>query len=109
MTLAALCRTYLLLMDFVSHSTGSAEPTSAIQFPTVDARTWTLPNGLGIIVQEDHSAPVASVQVWIETGSIHEDRHLGAGLSRRRRHDAWLRRRGQRGVRGGGADDPVAA
>ena len=25
--------------------------------------------------------PVASVQVWIETGSIHEDRHLGAGLS----------------------------
>jgi zinc protease len=68
-------------MDTVSHTTRSADPSSAIQFPTVDARTWTLANGLGLIVQEDHSAPVASVQVWVETGSIHEDRHLGAGLS----------------------------
>jgi zinc protease len=52
-----------------------------ITFPATSARPRTLPNGLGIIVQEDHSAPVASVQVWVETGSIHEDRHLGAGLS----------------------------
>jgi zinc protease len=55
-------------------------PTGAMPFPAVDAQTWTLPNGLGVIVQEDRSAPVASVQVWVETGSIHEDRHLGAGL-----------------------------
>ena len=68
-------------MDPVSHSTASAETGPAIQFPATDARIWTLPNGLGVIVQEDHSAPVASVQVWVETGSIHEDRHLGAGLS----------------------------
>jgi zinc protease len=68
-------------MDTVPHATRPADPSSAIQFPPVDARTWTLPNGLGLIVQEDHSAPVASVQVWVETGSIHEDRHLGAGLS----------------------------
>jgi zinc protease len=63
-----------------SHSplTSSARP---ITFPATDAQTFTLPNGLGIIVQEDHSAPVTSVQVWIETGSIHEDQHLGAGLS----------------------------
>jgi zinc protease len=32
-------------------------------------------------VQEDHSAPVASVQAWCATGSIDEDAHLGAGLS----------------------------
>src|SRR5882757_2958308 len=68
-------------MDPVSHTTRPADPSSAIQFPPVDARTWTLPNGLGVIVQEDHSAPVASVQVWVETGSIHEGRHLGGGLS----------------------------
>ena len=60
--------------------TASAAP-KAISYPAVNARTWTLPNGLGIIVQEDHSAPVASVQAWIETGSIHENQHLGAGLS----------------------------
>ena len=40
-----------------------------------------LPNGLTLIVQEDHSAPVASVQAWVGTGSIDEDEHLGAGLS----------------------------
>jgi zinc protease len=56
----------------------AAEP---IRFPAVTARTWTLPNGLGVIVQEDRSAPVASVQAWIETGSIHEGEHLGAGMS----------------------------
>ncbi len=68
-------------MDPVSHAQAPADSSSAIQFPPVDARTWTLPNGLDLIVQQDHSAPVASVQVWVKTGSIHEDRHLGAGLS----------------------------
>src|SRR5579864_2917924 len=41
----------------------------------------TLENGLTIIVREDHSAPVVSTQAWCATGSIHEDRWLGAGLS----------------------------
>ena len=41
----------------------------------------TLENGLTIIVAEDHSAPVVSAQAWAMTGSIHEDRWLGAGLS----------------------------
>jgi zinc protease len=40
-----------------------------------------LPNGLAVLVKPDHSAPVASVQVWVRTGSIHEGAHLGAGLS----------------------------
>lgn len=40
-----------------------------------------LPNGLTLIVKPDRSAALASVQVWVKTGSIHEDRRLGAGLS----------------------------
>jgi zinc protease len=64
----------------------SADVPAAIHFPPSKARTWTLPNGLGIIIEEDHSAPVASVQVWVETGSIHEDRHLGAGMSHMLEH-----------------------
>ena len=52
-----------------------------IALPAQHAEVFTLPNGLTIIVQEDHSAPVASIQAWIETGSIHEDRWLGAGIS----------------------------
>jgi zinc protease len=41
----------------------------------------TLENGLVLIVREDHSAPVVSAQAWCMSGSIHEDRWLGAGLS----------------------------
>ena len=41
----------------------------------------TLDNGLIIIVREDHSAPVVSAQAWAMTGSVHEGRWLGAGLS----------------------------
>ena len=52
-----------------------------IDFPSPAVRQWTLPNGLTLLVEEDHAAPVASVQAWCETGSIHEDKWLGAGLS----------------------------
>jgi zinc protease len=41
----------------------------------------TLENGLNLIVREDHSAPVVSAQAWCMSGSIHEGRWLGAGLS----------------------------
>ena len=57
------------------------ESSAVITFPPSSAQKWILPNGLTIIVQEDHSAPVASVQAWCATGSIDEDEHLGAGLS----------------------------
>jgi zinc protease len=40
-----------------------------------------LANGLTLLVQRDASAPVASVQVWVKTGSIHEGALLGSGLS----------------------------
>jgi len=40
-----------------------------------------LPNGLTLIVKPDRSAALASVQVWVKTGSIHEGANLGAGLS----------------------------
>ena len=73
-------------MDKLSHTAKPANSGAAIQFPAVTATFRELPNGLGIIVQEDHSAPVASVQVWIETGSIHEGRHLGGGMSHMLEH-----------------------
>src|SRR5437764_953263 len=41
----------------------------------------SLENGLTIIVREDHSAPVVSAQAWCMSGSIHEGKWLGAGLS----------------------------
>ena len=58
-----------------------SEDSAVISFPASTAEKWVLPNGLTIIVQEDRSAPVASVQAWCATGSIHEDDRLGAGTS----------------------------
>jgi zinc protease len=40
-----------------------------------------LPNGLTLIVRPDRAAALASVQVWVKTGSVHEGAQLGAGLS----------------------------
>jgi zinc protease len=40
-----------------------------------------LENGLTLLVQRDFTAPVVSLQFWCATGSIHEGRWLGAGLS----------------------------
>ena len=59
----------------------AAKSAVTVQFPATDAVKWTLPNGLTLIVQEDHTSPVASVQFWVQTGSIHEGEHLGAGIS----------------------------
>ena len=53
----------------------------SLDFPSTSARVWTLGNGLEIIVKEDHSAPVVSLQAWCRAGSIHEGSWLGAGLS----------------------------
>lgn len=39
---------------------------------TDGARRFRLDNGLTVILKEDHSAPVAAIQVWIRTGSANE-------------------------------------
>ena len=49
--------------------------------PESKARVFTYENGLTLIVDEDRSAPVASVQAWCGTGSVHEGELMGAGLS----------------------------
>jgi zinc protease len=40
-----------------------------------------LQNGLTLILKPDRPAALASVQVWVKTGSQHEGDYLGAGLS----------------------------
>jgi zinc protease len=49
--------------------------------PTPQVEIRELPNGLGLLVQPDFTAPVVSIQFWCATGSIHEAPWLGAGLS----------------------------
>ncbi len=43
-----------------------------VNIPKVEVKTHQLKNGLKVFVVEDHSAPVATVQVWYRVGSKHE-------------------------------------
>ncbi len=52
-----------------------------MEYPATHATTDTLPNGLTVILDPDPTAPVVSAQIWVATGSMHEDELLGAGLS----------------------------
>ncbi|MFV0416628.1 MAG: M16 family metallopeptidase [Chthoniobacterales bacterium] len=69
----------LTLASLTAHSATSASAVATLPAPT--AQVTTLDNGLTVIIDEDSSAPVASVQMWCKTGSMHEDKWLGAGLS----------------------------
>src|ERR1700677_316289 len=70
-----------MLTSTFAQTSSSETPPAGIRLPATTARKWVLPNGLVIIVQEDRSARVASVQAWCQPGSIDEGKHLGAGLS----------------------------
>ncbi len=52
-----------------------------MELPKVQPSFFELSNGLTVIVAEQHSSPVASVQVWCQTGSVHEGEWLGSGLT----------------------------
>jgi zinc protease len=79
--LIAVVATFLFFMISIPPGRSAPPADPALRIPQNTAVKKVLSNGLTIIVQEDRSAPVASVQAWCHTGSIHEDGHLGAGLS----------------------------
>lgn len=55
--------------------TAYAADVPAAQAQTIPALAWqrfTLPNGLTVVVREDHKAPVVAVSVWYHVGSSYE-------------------------------------
>jgi len=71
----------LSLFMMLTHAPAKDSRPTAPALPDSRAQVFTLENGLTLIVEEDHSAPVASVQAWCATGSIDESKWMGAGLS----------------------------
>src|SRR5437764_175209 len=69
------------MLNRANLKTAAKMASPVISFPPNTAQKWTLANGLTLIVQEDRSARVASVQAWCATRSTTEDKYLGAGLS----------------------------
>ncbi len=49
-----------------------AASAQSIEIPPIPIDTFTLDNGLYVIVSPDHSTPLVSVQVWYDVGSAHE-------------------------------------
>jgi len=70
-----------VLFLFMTSDPCSAEAIKVPALPESRAEVFTYENGLTLIVEEDRTAPVASVQAWCGTGSIHEGEWMGAGLS----------------------------
>ena len=47
----------------------AASPASAASLPEIPFEKFVLPNGLTVIVHEDHKAPIVAVNVWYHVGS----------------------------------------
>ncbi|MFB3897547.1 MAG: M16 family metallopeptidase [bacterium] len=43
--------------------------------------TFTLDNGMVVVLKEVHTAPVVAMQMWCRAGSIQENEYLGYGIS----------------------------
>ncbi|MHB9155070.1 MAG: M16 family metallopeptidase [Endomicrobiales bacterium] len=61
---------------FITGSTAGAAPHSLWK----GAQKVQLDNGLTVIIKENHSLPVVSVQVWVKVGSVNETKNT-TGLS----------------------------
>ena len=59
----------------------SKKAAPKLALPPAQGSVVTLPNGLEVIVREDHAHPLVSVQVWIKAGSLQEQQHTGAGIA----------------------------
>ena len=53
---------------------GGSGPTVARDIPKIAFEKYTLPNGLEVILHEDHSVPVVAVNTWYHVGSGDEQR-----------------------------------
>jgi hypothetical protein len=53
----------------------TTSPVAAQQVGRVNYDTYTLPNGLMVVLSEDHSTPIVTVNVWYHVGSANERVH----------------------------------
>ena len=53
-------------------ATPSAEASAEIALPTIKFEKYTLPNGLVVILSEDHRLPLVSTNIWYHVGPANE-------------------------------------
>ena len=70
------------ITDLNRLKTESTSPRQRLnQIPPIEAVRVVLNNGITVILKEIHHVPVVSFQAYVKVGSIHEGKHLGAGIS----------------------------
>jgi len=68
-----ICRRIgVVLLGCVIVAGVSASMDAAVRPPKLQYQTTTLPNGLRVILSEDHSTPIVHVSVWYHVGSKNE-------------------------------------
>ncbi|MGO9109875.1 MAG: M16 family metallopeptidase [Thermoguttaceae bacterium] len=79
----AVCLLCLPASNLVAADVKPAMPEyTSVRHLAENVTLASLDNGLTVIVQENHTAPVATVRCYVKnTGSAFEGRYLGAGLS----------------------------
>ena len=62
----------LALMLSIAAATGVAYAADSLSDINIPYEKFVLPNGLTVIVHEDHKAPIVAVNVWYHVGSKDE-------------------------------------
>src|ERR1700720_4680118 len=68
------CTSPVLVLALALATPALAQSPAAAPAPTIDVpyTDFTLPNGLTVILHEDHSVPVVAVNIWYHVGSARE-------------------------------------
>jgi zinc protease len=61
-----------LVLAIAVVGSSSFEPQAAVRPPKLQYEMFTLPNGLTVILSEDHSTPIVHVGLWYHVGSKNE-------------------------------------
>src|SRR6201998_1183252 len=62
----------ILAMTLSSVFATAAETPSKLKVPEIKYETYTLPNGLQVILTEDHRLPLVGVDLWYHVGPVKE-------------------------------------
>src|SRR5437867_9183524 len=73
-----LTRSFLLFLSVsllvLSGATVRAQtPAPASEIPDIEYEKYTLPNGLDVILSEDHRLPLTAVNLWYHVGPANEE------------------------------------
>jgi len=69
---AALCVTLALVALFSPAVLTTAQAAAPLKVPDLKYEKYKLPNGLEVILREDHKLPLVAVDLWYHVGAVNE-------------------------------------